>query len=441
MNITHPLTWRKGLFLSATFLFTLLMIVGCKKKETTIGENTIDPNDLLTSAGIDTFQLFTSTFEVDSVISDNPAFALLGSYNDPVFGKVSSEFYTQFRLSGFNPDFGDLNTIAIDSFVLGLEYVGYYGETGNQVFEVFEIIDPNGLHIDSTYYSFSTKQVDSDNLIATGKEINKMDPSVITVIGSDTVDAQLRLQLDTVKARALMLEAMTNTTTFSSNENFSNYFKGLLVRTNNGPQASGEGGVFYFNLNDPLSKATIYYTVNGEAKKYDLLINTEAADFNHVEMDNSGTKVQNVIDNPSAGQVEFYAQSFNTRAAVRAPGLSNIPKNAIIHKAILELPVQYQTGTKYSPGIDASVARKESLTSSKLFSLGSGIKAGFSSSTKSFKVDIREHVQNIVNGTVENTDIVISPILFITTVDRIVFNGPSTGNKAKPKLSVLYTEF
>ena len=147
MNFIFPFKWRKGLVLSATFLFAFGLATSCKKKDNLIGQNQIDQNSLLESGAIDTFSLETFSYKPDSTISDNAPFALLGSYNDPDFGTVNTEFYTQFRLSGFDPDFGDLGTIVVDSFVLALEYIGQYGEAGVQTVEVHELTED--LHITS----------------------------------------------------------------------------------------------------------------------------------------------------------------------------------------------------------------------------------------------------------------------------------------------------
>jgi len=398
--------WRKEIVLSATFLLAICVFsTSCKKKESLLGQSAIDQNDLLTSGVQDTFSLHTYTILEDSVISDNPAFALLGSYNDPVFGNVSSEFYTQLLLEQTAPDFGDLNTISIDSFVLGIEYTGYYGVTGNQVFEVFEITDPNGLSLDSTYYSFSTLNVDSDNLIATGEEILEMNPDNLTVVGTDTIDAQLRIQLDTLLAWQFLNDSQLMPTAFSSNDEFLNYFKGLNVRTNNGPQASGDGGVFYFNLNDAFSKATIYYTQDGEQKTFDFLMTSEGADFNHVVIDNAGTNVETVINDTISGQTEYYAQSFGSRAIIEIPGLDNIPSNAVIHKAILRLPIQNHPGTDYIPGSDVTVSTRIDENDPTLFSIG--VLGTYNSFGKRFDIDLRAYVQSIVEGSIDNTGIVV----------------------------------
>ncbi len=430
--------WRKGLFLSATFLLAVLVLPACKKKETQIGGNTIDQSELLNSGGIDTFSLTTFTIEIDSVVTDNAAYGMLGSYHDPVFGTMSAEIYTQFRLSGLSPNFGT-DPIVIDSFVVGLVYANYYGEVGNQTFEAYEINDVNGLSMDTAYYNTSSLATTGTNLVPPGMEVINADPAEVTVIGGDTVGSQLRIHLDTALARTMIDEAIMNSTTFESNENFVDYFKGLHIKTMNGFQASGEGAIFYFDLNDASSKMTIYYTQNGDQKAFDFLINSQCVDFNHVEVDYTMTDVENVIADTVSGQDQFYAQAFKSRAVVRIPGLDKIPANAVIHKALLELPVQYQTGTAYDPGgVLTTVVRDQE--ESELFYAIAPI-SSYDDYRKSFIVDLRGQVQNIINGTTTNDDIILYPSLFISSASRIIFNGPDTGNKAKPILTIIYTEF
>lgn len=437
MNKINSNTWRKGLILSATFLLSAFVIVSCKKKASSIGENSINPNELLNSGGDDSFELITYTIKEDTVITDNPAFGILGSYNDPEFGTVNSEIYTQFRLSGLNPNFGT-DLIVIDSFILGMEYVGEYGNRGDQVVEVFEINDADGLSLDSTYYSTTTFATSATNLVPLGNEVLNFDRDNITVIENDTVDTQLRIYLDTNFARTLIDEAINNPTTYESNDNFLDFFKGLHVKTNNGMQMSGDGGLHYFNLNDANSKLTIYYTQNGDSKAFDFLINSECADFNHVDIDNTMTNVEAVINDPNLGQTEFYAQSFSSRAIIKIPGLDDIPTNAIIHKATLELPIQYQTGSNFTVG-DLSVATKLKVGDEDY--INTGVIGIYDDFTKKYSIDLRSYVQAVLNGDIENTELILSPILFITSGDRIIFNGPETTNKDKPKLSIVYTEF
>ena len=433
-NFSYPNSWRKVFGLSATFLITLLVVVACKKKESTLGNDVLDPNSLLNSSQVDTFQLTTFTIAEDSLISDNPAYAVLGSYNDPKFGKVEASFYTQVVLSGLNPNFGDISAITVDSLVLGLEYADYYGELSPQTVEVYQLTEK--IDVDSTYYSFQDKAHSSTNLVVPGYETFTPTPNGETIIGEDTVDAQLRIRLNNSLATQLINESASGGTNYSSIDNFTSYFKGLYVKVNNGSQLSGKGAVFYFNLNDPLSKMTIYYTQAGEQKTFDFLINSECADFNHVDIDNSGKPVQNVINDTISGQTEFYAQAFKSRAIVKIPGLKNLPKKCVIHKAELILPVQYQTASKYSPSDEISVSvRIDNILS------GIGVFGFYDNYTKSYTVDCRDYVQALVTGQISTTELILSPRFFITSAERIIFNGPSTINKKKPQIVVTYTQY
>lgn len=427
-------SWRKVFKLSATFLLLFFVFTSCKKKDSAAGKDLMNPEDLLNSAQVDTFTLNTFSIAEDSLISDNPAYAVLGSYNDPKFGTVNANFYTQLRLSGLNPNFGDVSTITIDSVMLGLEYAGFYGEFSSQKVEVYEMSE--AINIDSVYYSFSTKTTTSTDLVEPGYGTFTPDPEGITVIGSDTVDTQLRIKLKNALGTQLINEAASGGTNFTSNENFLSYFKGLHVRVNNASQLAGKGGVFYFNLNDPLSKMTVYYTQDGSQKTFDFLINSECADFNHVDIDNTGKPVQNVIDNPSSGQVEYYSQAFKSRAVVKMAGLKNLPTNAIIHKAELILPIQYQTGAKYLPPDELSVS---AMINGKLS--GIGVFGLYDYAFKHYTVDVRNYMQALVSGQISTDELILSPRLFITSAERVVFNGPNSTNKKKPKLVVTYTKF
>jgi len=434
------LTWRKGWFLSATFLLLVsTTMVSCKKKDHTIGGDLVDASELLESGAIDTFSLFTSTYYVDSVRSSNRFFGLLGSYQDPTFGYVNSEIYTQLQLFSPSPDFGDLNDITIDSVVMSLVYSGMYGSPGNQTVEVFEIGGTEVLSDTAVYYTDQTFPETGSDLVALGQSVYYMNPDLPTFIDTTEVEPQLRIKLDTNLGWQFLNESVNNPASFASNDAFVDYFKGIKIKTNNGAQASGKGGIFYFDMSDSDTKMTIYYKVNGVRSTYDFLITSTTPDFNHIDFI-QGSKVQAVINNPALGQKEFYAQSFKSRAVLKIPGLANIPPNAIVHSATLTLPVSYQDGQPFEPGLDLSVALFKSSTDSTLIS--DGVTLGlFNVGTKQFTVDLRNYVQQIVSGNLENTGFVLSPLLFSNTMDRIIFNGPDTDNKMKPRFKIVYTEY
>ncbi|MFM7682196.1 MAG: DUF4270 family protein [Bacteroidota bacterium] len=427
---------KKYWFLPFLFFAALVIFSACKKKDFVNGKDAIDPNEILNGITTDTFDIITYTIAEDSTITSNPANSVLGSYIDPKFGKMQASFYTQFRLGTINPDFGNVNSIKIDSFVLALKYVGYYGDLGAQSFEVLEMDE--SIYLDSSYYAFSEKTTKNGNLIPIGKRNIVPNPNEKTIVGEDTVDAQLRIQLDTNFAKYLINEAKFGIG-FTSNENFLNFFKGIKVKTNNSNQAKGEGGIFYFNLNDPASKATIYFTQDTVSKSFDLLINTSCADFNHVEIENSGYPIENVLSDSTEGLTEFYAQAFKHRAFIKIPGLNELSEKAVIHRADLTLPIQYQTGYRYRPGFSVSAATKLKSTDQSYTNLG--ILGELNDAKKYFKLNLKNYVQAVVNKNIENNGVVVSPRFFINTAERIVFNGKNTTNKNRPKFILTYTTY
>ena len=418
------------------FILATLLISACKKKDTLVGKGVLNPDDYLNGITTDTFEIETFTIAEDSIITSNPPNTVLGSYKDPKFGDFDASFYTQFRLGSLNPVFGDPSQIVMDSFVLALKYVGYYGDLSAQTFEIYELDED--LSIDSNYYSFSTKNVKSSNLVRIGMGTITPKPNQTSIVGGDSLDAQLRIQLDTNFAKNLVLEA-NNGTAFLTNEAFMTFFKGFYVKTNNPTQASGQGAAFYFNLNDAASKLTMYFKLAGINKTFDFLINSSCADFTHLEINNSGTSISAILQNQSLGVNEFYAQAFKHRAVVKIKHIKSLPANTIIHKASLTLPIQYQTGYRFVPGVSISVAAKLKSTDQYYTSLGTF--GEFEEYEKHFRIDVRDYIQAVLKGSIDNTGLVISPRYFINSAERIIFNGKNSSNKKKPQLIVTYTTF
>ena len=419
------------------FSVAVILCISCKKQINNAGSGVLGSQNILNGITIDTFDLITYTVQEDSIITDNAANVVLGSYTDPKLGSFDASFYTQLLLGGASPNFGDANTIILDSFVLSLEYTGYYGALTTQNFEVYEMDE--SIYLDSAYYIFSSKIVKPTNYVVPSMASITPDPNNNVVVGSDTLSPQLRIHLDTNLARTFITEAVSGSSTFSSNEDFKSYFKGLYVKTNNGILPAGEGAALYVNLNDAASKVTMYFHQDGESKTYDLVMSSDGADFVHIDIDYAGYPVEQVIQDSTLGKVEFYAQAFTHRGAVKIPGLDSIPPSSIIHTANLELPIQFQTGTSYAPGTLTSVATR--INSSDDFYTPLSSIGQYIDYKKHIEVDLRYYVQSILTGEIDNTEVVVSPLYFINSADRIVFNGQNTSNKNKPRLILTYTTY
>jgi hypothetical protein len=410
--------------------------VSCRKKDSTVGLEEINSSQYLNGI-TDTFAIISYTELEDSTITDNPANVVLGSYVDPEFGLMNASFYTQWRIATVNPDFGDPTTIVLDSFVLSLDYAGYYGDLGAQTFEVYELDED--LYLDSTYYMFTTKSTKPNNLVASNMGTITPNPNNPSIVGTDTVNAQLRIPLDTNFARQFINEAVSGSTTFASNEDFLTFFKGIKVQVNNPMQSQGQGAILYFDLSDAASKATIYFTQDSIPKTYEFIINSSCADFNQVSFNSDLYPVNEVVSDSTKGMNEFFAQAFRHRAVVYIPELDSLPDNIIVHRADLTLPIQYQTGYRFKPGAYLSVATKLKSSDSLLTALSS--LGEYVDSKKHFTIDLKSYSQSVQNGDIENTGVYLSPRFFINSAERVVFNGMNTSNKKKPQFIVTYTKF
>ncbi len=427
---------RRVVALSATFLFALFITIGCKKDNKGLGSGVLPPGSELESEGIDTFSLKTFSISVDSVQSKNPRYNLLGKYNDPEVGLVNASFYTQFSLSVLEPDFGDLNDIKMDSAVIAFRYGGYYGDPSEHTFEVYELDED--LDEDEDYYSFSTLATNSTNLVPMDNNQGVFTPTPLenSVVGSDTVLPQLRIPLDTTFAKNLMDIASNS----ASNEVFKETFKGLHVKVNTPLMAQGQGSVFYLESTNPVSKLTIYYRTDDTVTNvFDILITNPDVDFNAMTFDKSGTPLEQVINDTLPGLQNFYAQAFQARGKVKFEGVSNIPETAIVHSARLILPISYFAGSDLYPSTEVAIAAKLFKDNDQLFVIQNLVT--YNQQFRAYILDLREYVQRIINKEIINDGIVISPRLFNTTTERIIFNGPLTTNKTKPKLDIVYTVF
>ncbi len=151
-------------------LFTALLVLNsCKKEISNAGLNLL--NNEKDAFDCDTlYSMEVGSVKVDTVTSSNPSYLLLGSYVDSVFGKYDASFYAQARISALKPDFGDVNTIVVDSLILGMRFSDYYGKLDAQTFEVYEITQD--LSPSSSYNTKSTASFNkANNLVLPAKQL------------------------------------------------------------------------------------------------------------------------------------------------------------------------------------------------------------------------------------------------------------------------------
>lgn len=444
--------WRKGILLSACFVFTVSVLPSCKKTSSKFGSEALSIEDLLAAGGKDTFQLKTYSVLEDSLPTDNQIFGTLGAYHDPKFGTMNASIYTQFSISGAvsmgaNP--------IVDSVVLSLNFGGFYGkqesQTGKldqQTFEVYQLADV--LFKDSTYKRNTVKATTGPNLVDPGSATQRPNMKNKVVIAdsdgngaNDTLNPQLRLKLDNTLGQQFLDDMAAGNGAFVSSDAFltSGYFKGLKINVANASPSSGTGTIMYFNLGNAQTKMTIYYKLAAEPstpRNIALVINASCADFNHVDIDHTGYHIADVLANPLNGQTQFYTQSFDSRAVIEFPTVNNLSSKAVINNALLYIPVSYQNGSFFYPSVTLELGYKTDSGQIVPFRT-----ASYDNNQKAFVLDLRDYIQDIVSGKAVNRGIYLmqSSNYFNCTAERIVFNGPLSPYKTRPKLVIKYTEF
>lgn len=441
-NTINTLLKRNIPRISASFFFLgtfTILLVGCKKQDFSNGKDTLAEEYGINSVKVDTFDIITYSILEDSIRSSNNSHTLLGIYNDATFGLMNASLYTNLILQ--NPGTTNFTSSqTVDSLVLSLQYNGYYGTPEKMEIEVYELSEL--MSVEDTMYQFSTLTHHSENLVADGFSEYHPEPWNRTIVGDDTLSPHLRIRLKSSFGQHLIDGVQGGH--YESNDNFKEFFKGLVVKVTEYTPNKDKGAIYYFNLKGVNSGLTVYYRDEDDAaKNFKYIVNNNAAYFNHVDVDRSNTKVEQLINHSVDGAEEFYAQAYGVRGIVEIPGLKNIPEEAIIHKAVLEMPfTSYYMDNAY-PSAGVSIGYYEDND----FNKPKTIKGGnlYSISEKSYSIDLNNYTgnilvaQNIIRGLINTHTFFIIPNNYAISAERIIFNGKNTKYKKKPKLTVIYT--
>ncbi|UTW64414.1 DUF4270 family protein [bacterium SCSIO 12741] len=414
--------------------FFLVLAAGCRKQDGNAAGIEVQPEDQLLGFEItDTFSITCVTKDMDSIRSDQADVNSIGSYHDPVFGKVAHSTVAQIRLSSETIDADLLSTFQVDSVVLSLAYFSLYGEFDPQTFEVYRLTEDLGV---DTFYSNHVAQVESTP-IGLLKDHKPNTSLVISVDGEEEVP-ELRIPIDSAFGRELF---DAGASVYSSNENFLDVFKGLYITTNNPSQSSGEGATILFDLLSEYSRLTVFYKNNiGERGKLDYVINSNSKRFSTSKADYTGSEVGMALDNPAAGQQTVYVQTLGgTNVEIKVPNIKKLKENGpvVINKAQLILPVKTNTAVPYAPipqlfvfGLtaDGEAFRVPDWTET--------FYGGVLDDNFEYKFGLNRYFQAVLNGDFEDNGLIVMDLGEYN--GRSIINGPASADRPM-KLVVSYT--
>ena len=387
-------------------------LTSCNRPETEAGLDLQSSGDLLTVYQTDTVTLDAASFEEVSLETSHLTTALLGKMYHPDFGWHTGSFATQIRLSAPDVDFG-ANPV-IDSIYLSMKYTGArYGRLAPQNIQVFELQD--SLRIDTSYFSNSEIAFFEEDLADPAFQPVILNPHQELYFGNDTIAPEVRIFLQDEFGQRL-LDAESGT--FGSNDSWSEYFKGLMVRPS--PWANVGEGAVGLDMFTGLSVVRMHYHNDTDTSLYDFTINALASRVNLFNHEWQGSLLAyNQLDTMTiAGDQGLYIFSAaGSKLRLSFPDIAefNLDPERVINQAELWLPVRTLGLSARYPIPDQLIILTENEAGDPIGtpdqnSIGLNINGNYDPTIHAYRFNISQTVQQMLNGTLASNELfIISP--------------------------------
>ena len=427
------------------------VLTGCKKPTTDIGLEYAE-EDLLGLQQTDTIALSFATVREDSLETSHLSTAVLGNMEHPFFGMHQAGFAAQLRLNTPDIDFG--SNPVVDSIYLTLNYTGdRYGILSPQNIQVYQLVD--SLTFDSAYFSNQTLQTTEVNLANTAFQPVVLNPTETLYIGTDTIAPEVRIYLDDTFGQSL-LDA--DSAVYDSNQDWSDFFPGLLVM----PEANGPGsGAVGIDVITGVSRMRLHYHNDSDsAAVFDFLINALSPRnnfFAHQWYPPFQALDEAYITELDGGQKAGVFSGAGLKTRVTFPGLEDWnaerEDNRTVHKAELWLPVDPAYNDPRFPiptqlFILSENANGEPISTPDQTSIGLAINGNYDAAEKAYRFNISQTFQRMLNGTYESDKLYVVSSRAGISLQGVVLNGTevepatndTTGWKPNARIVVTWSE-
>jgi len=378
--------------------------------------------------------------------TDEPAFNLLGTFNDPIFGKTTTDFAFQTRLNSF---LEHTNGAQPDSLVLYMLYMEVYGDTLTpQKLKVYEL--GTDLVLDNKYYQDTNlKSLITGDVIGEKNYIPKFKlDSLSTTNGStklipkDTVIQEIAIKLNNSLMQKLWA---ADSLTMSDNDKFLAYFKGLYLEAGDLNQGGAIMKIFSIAAGSQL--VMHYHNATTDSLSYAYSINSNAARVSRFVHDYSKTKFAANLDKEDNLDSLIYLQTAGgLRTKILIPDLGNWSDstNFAINQAqlIFQVDSTVTDVTKLLPPSQLVLTAldkdgNEYLPADVAFS--SAYYGGYYNSTdKTYRFNIVKHLQEVIAKKKDNYGFHLSTAFRSDTFRRTVLKGASS--KTGIRLEITYSK-
>ncbi|HLT54210.1 MAG TPA: DUF4270 family protein, partial [Flavobacteriaceae bacterium] len=312
----------------------VVAFIACDKDYNTIGTDILADQNF--STGSVKFPVVAYTKALKPVRSNNLTTALLGVYNDPVYGVTSASVVSQLIPTTFKPSFGE--DTKIDSIFLTIPYFSHKTgeiEDGRSVYKLDSVFGENPIKISvyqnnyflrdynpetnltelQEYYSNSNETINFDNhigelLYQSEEFVPNPTEIVLTKFNEDTEENEeserlapsIRVPLsapiededpDYSFWEELLFFNQDEYSYLSNANNFKEYFRGIYIKAE---PVNNDGNMLMFNLGSASANITVYYSYFVQTIVDEEGNETEERNNSVFRMNLTGNSI-NIIDN------------------------------------------------------------------------------------------------------------------------------------------------
>ncbi len=396
------------------YIYVIVVIISffiysCKKSNN-IGYNLLPDEEIVNLEVIDTVSINVYTYSMDSIVSNHTSNFLLGTYDDPYFGRTKSSFAAQFVYQGIvKYETGDVADAIYLKLIYGTDetdddYVNMYGDPGiPQQIEIYELTE--SLIYDTSYYSsVLPASLHNNNLLG-----------VFDYIPSVARDDTLMIELDKSFADRFIA---AHDTTYSNYSNFiSLLFKGLYLTTTTNGLISKFAAVdktmlwlHYHNIDEPTVPLIDTFSINTNR-------------INLFEHDYSSTSFFGNLNNETAIQdsVAYLQAMGGLKVKITFPFIEELKKLGRIAIVRAELVVKtapeiYTQEALYPAIQELNLFRNLADTASSYLNeylyrpdANTTIYYNIDLADGMYRFDIADYLRNVLNQDIENDGLILFP--------------------------------
>jgi hypothetical protein len=453
--VKHKIAFKY--YLIAWIITTAAFFSACNEPNN-LGMELLPTSDLIEVKNlVEKNSISSFTYTEGPIRTDEPSKSLLGSFYDPVFGKTTINFAAQFRIQDY-PAFG--TNPVVDSVRLYMYYRLMYGDTITpQKFRVYELAEPlitdsigtSGGSFDYPYYQdVDLKSMAFDQFLG--------ETDYIPVVSLDSASQDTFYQLITIPIDISLGQKLVNADSLQmlNNDVFLKYFKGLYIEAEE--QNTIGGSILTLesvsSSSFPGAFLAVYYN-NDENKAEDVpdtllnpyVITRFSARVNSIEHDYSGTPFEANLNVDSGNDSLIYVQATGgLKSKIYIDGLTSWKDSLNIGINKAELVFQVDTIAseveKYRPPLQLLFTVLDEEGTEFLpsdYSFSSAYYGGRLRSDYTYRFNITQHMQQIIDGVAENHGFFLTTARKNSEASRVVLKG--SNSQTGIKLVITYSKF